>query len=63
MSQLQVMFVHALILGLFFAFLWKDEARGRRRLFLQVFLGLFLGGIVLAWLMYGSPAKPPGLLP
>lgn len=62
MGQVHLMFVHALILGLFFAFLWKEDRQGRLRLFLQVFLGLFFGGIALAWLMYWFPTKAPGPL-
>lgn len=63
MGQAYLMFVHALILGLFFAFLWKEERQARLRLFFQVFLGLFLGGIALGWLMYWFPTKAPGPLP
>lgn len=63
MGHLSVMFLHALILAVFFGLLWKRERRDRIRLFLQVFLGLFLGGIALAWLMYGFPARAPGPLP
>jgi len=46
---------HALLISVFFAFLWRHETRERRRLFLKSFLVMVLGGIALAWLMYPFP--------
>lgn len=49
------MFVYAVLAGVFFALLWKHERREQIRLFVIVFLSLFVGGIALAWLMYPFP--------
>jgi len=51
------MFFYAVATGVFFTFLWKYERRERIRFFLVVFCSLFLGGIVLSWLMYPFPIK------
>lgn len=56
-SHIVLMFVYALMTGLFFSFLWKIEQRERIRLFLLVFSSLFIGGVALAWLMYPFPIK------
>lgn len=55
MDHLLLLLWHALLLSVFFAFLWRYEARGRRRLFLKTFLILALGGIALGWLMLPVP--------
>jgi hypothetical protein len=46
---------HALLVSVFFAFLWRSEARARRRLFLKTLLIMVLGGIACGWLMYFVP--------
>lgn len=51
------MLVYAVMTGLFFSFLWRIERRERIRTFLYVAGSLFLGGILLAWLMYPFPIK------
>ena len=56
-SHIVLMFVYALASGVFFAFLWRNERKERIRLFLMVFASLFIGGIVLAWLMYPFPIR------
>jgi len=53
------MLVYAAMLGVFFAALWRRERRAQIRLFLQVFLSLVLGAILLGWLMYFFPSGPP----
>ena len=56
-SHVFLMFVYAVVAGLFFAALWRQGRRERIRLFLLVFCSLFLGGIILAWLMYPFPLR------
>lgn len=46
---------HGLIVAVFFAFLWRSDNEGRRRLFLKTFLIMVVGAIVLGWLMYPFP--------
>lgn len=56
-SHIVLMLFYAVATGVFFTFLWKYERRDRIRFFLVVFCSLFLGGIVLSWLMYPFPIK------
>lgn len=51
------MFLYALATASFFTFLWKYDRAERVRFFVTVFLALFLGGIVLGWVMYPFPLK------
>jgi len=46
---------HALLVSVFFAFLWRSTAVGRRNLFLKTFLIMVIGGTALGWLMYPFP--------
>ncbi len=46
---------HALLVSLFFAFLWRDGARERRLLFFKTFLIMVLGSVALGWLMFPFP--------
>jgi hypothetical protein len=57
------MVLYALLLGVFFATLWKRQRAAQVRLFLLVFGGLVGGAIVLGWLMYFLPSGPPAPLP
>jgi hypothetical protein len=57
------MTLYAVVLGVFFATLWRRERRDQRRLFLQVFGGLMGGAILLGWLMYLFPSGPPQPFP
>jgi uncharacterized membrane protein YfcA len=57
------MALYALLVSLFFAVLWRREKRDRIRLFLQLFLGLVGGALVLGWLMYPFPSGPPTPFP
>ena len=52
-----LMFLYAVATALFFTLLWKNERRERIRFFIYVFVSLFFGGIVLAWVMYPFPLK------
>lgn len=63
MSHLLLMSTYAALISVFFAVLWRREPRPQLKLFLQIFLGLVLGGIALAWLMYPFPAGPPAPIP
>lgn len=62
-SHFLLMVLHALLIGLFFALLWRRERPGQVKLFLQVFLGLVGGGLIVAWLMYPFPSGPPAAFP
>ena len=63
MSHLLLMSTYAALISVFFAVLWRREPRAQLKLFLQIFLGLVLGGIALAWLMYPFPGGPPAPIP
>ncbi len=58
-----LMIVYALIVSVFFALLWRRGRRQQIVMFLQVFLGLVGGGLLLAWLMYPFPSGPPSPIP
>jgi len=55
MDHLALRLWHALLVSVFFAFLWRSTAKGRRQLFLKTFLIMVLGGFLLGWLMYPFP--------
>ena len=59
MSHVVLMASYALLVGAFFALLWRREFRPQIRLFLQIFLTMLVGGILFAWLMYPFPSGPP----
>ncbi|HEX4960886.1 MAG TPA: hypothetical protein VF173_08610 [Thermoanaerobaculia bacterium] len=63
LSHFLLMVVYALIVSLFFTVLWRRERREQVKLFLQIFLGMVLGGLVVAWLMYPFPSGPPAPIP
>lgn len=58
-SHFLLMIIYAFVVSVFFATLWKRVWREQIRLFLQLFLGLAGGGILIAWLMYFLPTGPP----
>lgn len=62
-SHFLLMIVYALIVSVFFALLWRRGRRQQIVMFLQVFLGLVGGGLLLAWLMYPFPSGPPSPIP
>jgi hypothetical protein len=51
------MFIYAVATGIYFALLWKTTREERIKFFVKVVVGLFVGGIALAWLMYYAPYK------
>jgi uncharacterized membrane protein YfcA len=63
MSHFNLMVAYALLLSAFFALLWRRERKEQWKLFFQLFLGLVIGAIALAWLMYPFPADPPQPIP
>lgn len=58
-THMALMFIYAAATGLFFTLLSKYDQPQRERVkfFLVVFGSLFLGGIVLGWLMFPFPLK------
>lgn len=63
MSHFFFMVLYALLLSVFFAVLWRRDFRSQVKLFLQLFLGLVGGGLLVAWLMYPFPSGPPTPFP
>jgi len=63
LSHFFLMVLYALIVSLFFTALWRRERKEQIRLFLQLFLGMVGGGLLVAWLMYPFPPGPPAPIP
>jgi uncharacterized membrane protein YfcA len=63
LSHFLLMVVYALLVSLFFTLLWRRGRRERTKLFLQLFLGMVVGGLALAWLMFPFPQGPPAPIP
>ena len=63
MSHFLLMVVYAFLLSVFFAALWRRHRREQVVLFLQLFVGMVGGGLLVAWLMYPFPAGPPAPIP
>lgn len=63
MSHFLLMVLYSLLVSIFFAVLWRRSPREQAVLFLQLFLGMVLGGLVVAWLMYPFPSGPPAPIP
>jgi cytochrome bd-type quinol oxidase subunit 2 len=55
LDHLLLMVLHALLIAVFFSFLWKHDRRERWRYFLKVFAALLLGAVALGWIMYPFP--------
>ena len=51
-----IMTVYALLVSVFFAFLWRNERRERLVLFAKIVGALIVGGLAVAWLMYPFPS-------
>jgi hypothetical protein len=51
-----IMTVYALLVSIFFAFLWRNERRERLLLFAKILGALIVGGLAVAWLMYPFPS-------
>lgn len=63
MSHFFLMVLYALIVSLFFTLLWRRERKERIKLFLQLFIGMVGGGLLVAYLMYPFPPGPPAPIP
>lgn len=63
MSHFLLMVVYAFLVSAFFAVLWRRERREQVKLFLQIFLGMVGGGLLVAWLMFPFPSGPPAPIP
>jgi cytochrome bd-type quinol oxidase subunit 2 len=63
LSHFLLMVLYALLVSGFFALLWRRGRREQVKLFLQIFLGMVGGGLLVAWLMYPFPSGPPAPIP
>jgi uncharacterized membrane protein YfcA len=63
LSHFFLMVLYALVVSLFFTLLWRRERKEQTKLFLQLFLGMVAGGLLVAWLMYPFPPGPPAPIP
>lgn len=63
MSHFLLMVLYALVVSLFFTLLWRRDRKEQIKLFLQIFLGMVGGGLLIAWLMYPFPSGPPAPIP
>lgn len=63
MSHFLLMVVYALLVSVFFTVLWRRRRHEQAALFLQIFLGMVVGGLLVAWLMYPFPSGPPAPIP
>ena len=63
MSHFLLLVLYALLVSIFLALLWRHEKRERIRLFVQIFLGMVGGALIVAWLMYPFPPGPPAPIP
>ena len=63
LSHFLLMVLYALLVSLFFTLLWRRERREQVKLFLQLFLGMVGGGLLVAWLMFPFPSGPPAPIP
>lgn len=59
MSHFSLMAIYAAMISVFFAILWRRSRGGQVRLFLQIFVSLMVGGLLIAWLLYPFPSGPP----
>ena len=55
MDHFALMVWHAVLVSVFFAFLWRSVSRERVRLFLKTFVIMIVGSLALGWLMYPFP--------
>lgn len=56
-SHIVLMFIYAVATATFFAFLWRTRRSDRIRFFVIIFSSLFIGGILISWLMYPFPIR------
>jgi hypothetical protein len=46
----------AVLIAVFFAFLWKEDGPARKRFIVKALLIMVLGAVALGWLMYPFPS-------
>lgn len=63
LSHFLLMVLYALLVSVFFSLLWRRGRREQIKLFLQIFLGMVGGGLLVAWLMFPFPSGPPAPVP
>jgi len=63
LSHFFLMVLYAFLVSFFFTLLWRRRRREQVKLFLQLFLGMVGGGLLVAWLMYPFPPGPPAPIP
>ena len=63
MSHFLLMLLMAVVLSTFFTVLWRRERAAQVRLFVQLFVGMVGGGLLVAWIMYFLPSGPPAPIP
>lgn len=63
MSHFLLMVTYAFLVSTFCATLWRRDRRSQVKLFLQLFLGMVGGGLLLAYLMLPLPSGPPAPIP
>ena len=54
-DHLLLMIWHAVLVAVFFAFLWRQQSKERWILGLKTFAIMVLGGILLGWIMFPFP--------
>ena len=59
LSHFGLAVLYALLVSSFLSLLWRRDGRQQLRLFLQLFVGLVGGALLVAWLMLPFPAGPP----
>jgi len=62
-SHFLLMVLYSLLVSVFFGALWRRGFRDQVILFLQLFVGMVVGGLLIAWLMYPFPPGPPTPIP
>ncbi len=61
-SHFLLMVLYALLVSVFFTLLWRRERGEQLKLFFQLFLGMVLGGLAIAWLGVVSGWRRPQAL-
>ena len=63
LSHFFLMVLYAFLVSVFFTLLWRRRRQEQVKLFVQLFLGMVGGGLLVAWLMYPFPPGPPAPIP
>ena len=54
-NHIVLMFLYAVLAGLFFALLWRRTRKERIKLSVVIFVSLFFGAILIGWVMFPFP--------